>query len=165
MNTRRLTRAGLLMGLSLAIQALRLGQWFTGPVINAILFLSPRLAGMPHAVTVALLTPWGGLFLGILNPALGAAVPFIMAGNVALVIIYGILQKHISILAVLPAAAAKYVIISSGARHVLGLGPPLSLALGIPQLLTALAGGAVAWCVSLALGALRREGRRTLLDD
>lgn len=159
-NTNRLVRAGLLLAATVAIQSLRTGQAVTGPVINAILFCAPSFTGTAWAMAIGGLTPVTALLTGTLNPGLAASVPFIAAGNVVLTAVFVSLRPRIGWPSVLVAAVVKYGIIAGGITLFLSIGPPLSLALGIRQLITALLGGALAWAVIKILEAYGpRHGR------
>jgi len=156
-SPRVLTRSALFLAIALALQALRLPQPVTGPLINAILFLAAATVGPVAGAAVGALTPWGALLAGILNPALAPAVPAIVLGNVTLVLIFSSLRGRSPLLGVLAAAVAKYVVLSTLVRFVIPLSPALTLALQVPQLFTALAGGAVALALLGGHRALRRR--------
>lgn len=65
-SIRLLARVALLLGITLAIQGLRLPTPVTGPLVNLMLILSTALVGAAGGVVIGLLTPWAALFLGIL---------------------------------------------------------------------------------------------------
>ncbi len=154
---RYLTRTAVLLGLTLAFQMLRLGQAFTGPAVNAMLYIATAMVGISSGVFIGLITPWIALIVGILKPVLAPAVPFIMAGNASLVIIFGLLQARNRYLAVAVASVVKYLILASAVRLILELPPPMTVALQLPQLFTALGGGVVALLVLRALAAIGME--------
>jgi hypothetical protein len=147
MNLRFFTRTAILLALTLAFQMLKLPQPMTGPAINAMLFVSTAAVGVWGGVIIGALTPWIAFINGILNPALSPAIPFIMLGNAVLCIIFGLVKKINIYFAVAGAAAFKFIILSTAVRFVVNVPPPAAKALQIPQLYTALVGGAVALVV------------------
>ncbi len=157
MNTsvKWLTRAAILLALALAVQSLRLGQYITGPVVNAVLLSGAVLVGPWGAAAIGLLTPLTAYLLGQLNPVLAPAIPFIMAGNALLAVLFGYGRKLNVYLAVILAAVAKYLLLAGAVRYVLSLPPKVGVALQLPQLFTALIGGVVALLVLEALAAAK----------
>ena len=87
---RWLVRTALLFALTLVIQMLGLPQFFTGPLVNAFLLLAALLNGIWSGVIIGLFTPWIAFARGILAPPLGPMIPFIMAGNAILVIVFSL---------------------------------------------------------------------------
>ena len=153
-----LTRTAVLLALTLTVQFLGLPQWFTGPLVNAFLLLASSLVGMGSGVVIGLLTPWIALLRGILPPPLAPVVPFIMLGNALLVIIFSLITRKkevlwLNVLALSLAAFGKYLLLSQAVRYLVEVPPRVAQAMQIPQLLTALAGGAIALLVG---GAVKR---------
>ncbi len=158
-----LTRTAVLLALTLAVQFLGLPQWFTGPLVNAFLLLASSLVGMGSGVVIGLLTPWIALLRGILPPPLAPVVPFIMLGNALLVIIFSLITRKkevpwLNVLALVLAAFGKYLLLSQAVRYLVEVPPRVAQAMQIPQLLTALAGGAIALLVG---GAVKRALKRS----
>ncbi len=151
-----LTRTAVLLALTLAVQFLGLPQWFTGPLVNAFLLLASLLVGMGSGVVIGLLTPWIALLRGILPPPLAPMVPFIMLGNALLVIIFSLITRKrevlwLNVLALVLAASGKYLLLSQAVRYLVEVPPRVAQAMQIPQLLTALAGGAIALLIGKAV--------------
>lgn len=156
---RHIALMGLLLALTLMIQMMGLPQPVTGPAVNAILYLSAGLLGWRQAAVIGLLTPLAALLRGQLPPVLAPMLPFIMAGNAILVLSYAGVIRFLSlgterlrmILALAYSAVIKWLWLWMAASWalpvVLGKSlPPAALAaMALPQLLTALAGGAVAF--------------------
>ena len=163
---RWITETGLMLALLVSLQAITkpLGQMVTGSCVNTILAISALVGGLSCGITVALISPVLAFLLGIAPMAL--TVPAIMAGNTVYVIMLSLLagkkDSHPvkQVVAWIVAAAAKFStlyilvaglicgilaesLIASGAMK-----PPMVQALpvtfGLPQLITALIGGAVA---------------------
>jgi uncharacterized membrane protein len=146
----------VLLALTLAVQFLGLPQWFTGPLVNAFLLLASLVSGIGSGVLVGLLTPWIALLRGILPPPLAPMVPFIMLGNALLVIIFSLVRRKkevlwLSIVALVLAALGKYLLLSQAVRYLVEVPPRVAQAMQVPQLLTALGGGAIALSIERAL--------------
>ncbi len=166
---------GLVLALTagVTIPTLGLPQWITGPLVNALLFLTALRLGVSGAMVVGLVTPLAAVLRGVLPLPLLVMTPFIALGNATLVGVFGTLRGRNPRLAVGAAALAKFALLS--ATVTLLVARPLSLAIGgsaqvvalpaamvemmrWPQLATALIGGAIALGTD-ALIARRAEGQ------
>jgi uncharacterized membrane protein len=83
-------------------------------------------------------------------------VPFIMLGNALLVIIFSLITRKrevlwLNVLALVLAASGKYLLLSQAVRYLVEVPPRVAQAMQIPQLLTALAGGAIALLIGKAV--------------
>jgi uncharacterized membrane protein len=151
-----IARLSLIVALTLILQAFGLPQPITGPLINAILFLTTALFGWLSGLLVGLLTPGIAFFRGQLPPVLAPMLPFIAAGNACLVLIYYFFFRlrsaksqvsWIDLIPIVIAAAGKFIILFTGIRVILPaiLGkrfpPPFEFMMAVPQLLTAFGGG------------------------
>ncbi len=154
-NVKWLTRAAILLAVALAVQSLRLPQGITGPTVNAVLLIGAVLLGPWGAAVIGLLTPLTAFLLGQLNPVLAPAIPFIMAANAILALIFGYGRRVNTYLAVVVAAGVKYLVLSAAVRYVINVPPQVGVALQLPQLVTALIGGLVALLVLEALAAAK----------
>lgn len=158
-----LTRTAAMLALLIALQAVTkpLGQFVTGTCVNAVLAVTCLTVGLSGGLTVALLSPVFAFLLSIAPNAV--TVPAIMAGNTVFTLLLhflcrkGILRR---ILGLLAAAVAKFavlyalvvwVICGPAAAKLLEIGvmkaPMLKMlpaTFSWPQLVTALAGGALA---------------------
>ncbi len=156
-----ITRIGVMLGLTLAFQALGLPQPVTGTFVNCVLFLSAALFGPWTAAVVGCLTPFPALLLGQLPPPLWPFLPVIAVGNILLVLVFHAFRrlrlapkKPVSRLtdafAILPAAGVKFAWLAAAVAWwmplILGRAVPAqaAAALALPQLFTAIAGGAAA---------------------
>lgn len=165
LKVRWITQTALMLALLIVLQWLTkpLGQLVTGSCVNAVLAISVLLCGMSSGLTVALLSPVFAYLLGIAPQIL--TVPVIMLGNAAYVAVLklaGTDAKEFwrAILALLAAAVCKFAIlftlVNYGICGILAQGlleqgllkKPMLTALpatfSLPQLVTALVGGAVA---------------------
>ncbi len=149
------TRAAILLALAIAVQSLRLGQMITGPVVNAVLLTAAVLVGPWGGAAIGLLTPLTAFLLGQLNPVLAPAIPFIMAGNAVLALVFGFGRRINVYLGAVAAAVLKYLLLAAAVRYIIAIPPKVGIALQVPQLITALIGGAVALLVLEALAAGR----------
>jgi uncharacterized membrane protein len=154
------TTTAVFIALLLAAQAVAapLGQPVVGSLVNFLLAVSVVTCGPASGLTVALLSPVFAKLLGI-GP-LWALVPFIMAGNAALALVWYFVTKqkawnaHLARLAALVlAAAAKFAILYIGVARVLvpfflqlpqAQAAAITHLFALPQLFTALVGGALA---------------------
>ena len=160
-----ITRTGVLLAVLIALQAITkpLGQLVTGSCVNAVLTLSVTLCGIGCGAVVALVSPLLAFLLGIAPNVV--TVPAIMLGNLTFVLILSVADWRKSGLTVpriimwLIASAAKFgVLYLTVSKVICGLlsdqlltagilKVPMLNALpatfGIPQLITALIGGAV----------------------
>lgn len=154
-NVRWLTRAAILLALAIAVQSLRLGQYITGPIINAVLLSGAVLVGPWGAAAIGILTPVTAYLLGQLNPVLAPAIPFIIAANAVLALVFGYGRKINVYLALIVASVAKYLVLAGAVRYVLTLPAKVGIALQLPQLFTALIGTVVALAILEALAAAK----------
>lgn len=149
-----LTRAAVLLALTLAVQMIGMPQYATGPLVNAMLYIAATFIGIWGGVAVGVITPVVAFWRGILPPPLGPMIPFIAVGNAVLVIVFGLLERQgrlAAIAGVVAASVAKFLVLSSAVRFVVQVKPAIAKMMQTPQLLTALAGGALALIISEAL--------------
>lgn len=157
----KLTQTSILLAIALVFQMTGskipgINQYIVGSVINAVLLLTTYLCGTFYGASMAVLTPWTALLVGQLKPALAPFIPFIMLGNLILVICFGLLSKKGAFgkyLGVICAALFKYIFLYLSALKLLfffklnlpsAAAKSLSTAMGITQLFTAVIGGVIA---------------------
>ena len=131
----------------------------TGSIVNLLLIISVMTCGLSSGLTVSVVSPVIAKFLGI-GP-LWALIPFIAAGNMVLVLLWHFIgnrsiggKKYTAyIVALIVAAIVKFIVLYVGIVQIavpifLGLPEPqaaiISNIFSIPQLITALVGGALA---------------------
>lgn len=133
-------------------------QLITGPIINAILILLLFLVGIRSALLVALLPSLMALAGGLLPAILAPVVPFIMISNVILIITIDNFNSWYSDvrgywLGVAIGAILKFSFLFLSVNWITKLLWKKELAsvvaqmMSWPQLITALAGGIIAWLV------------------
>lgn len=161
---------GALLAAALVIPAFGWPQPITGTLVNALLLLSVEFLGVGPAIALGTLTPLGGLLHGVLPLPMAVMIPFIMLGNATLVSLYGALRGRNRFLALGAAAVAKFALLYAavtvlaarplelmlgGAAKTVAMPPALVNMMAWPQLVTAVAGGLLAFAV---LRALRNQG-------
>lgn len=138
-------------------------QFFTGTIVNAGLFVAVALIGARGAILIGTLPSVVVASFGLLSPAIFPMVPFIIFSNALLVLTFSFFKNKSYWKGVAAAAALKFSFLSFAGSFVIGLFVPekiasqLALAMGYPQLLTALSGGVLAYFV---LGIMRKPDRR-----
>jgi hypothetical protein len=147
-NVLFITRTAILMALTLAIQMMGMPQYVTGPLVNTMLYVAAVFVGIWGGVAIGLITPVVAFWRGILPPPLGPMIPFIALGNVILVIVYGLLEKRNKYVAVVAASIIKYLVLAGAVRLIVAVPPKIAQMMQVPQLITALAGGAIAILLS-----------------
>ncbi len=175
---RFLVRTAILLALTLVIQFAGLPQPFTGPAVNAMLILSTIFVGPFGAIIIGCLTPWLAFLRGIMGFA--PLIPYIMVANAVYVIAFYLVrqslkkvvridsEEHFSasingILSggagVITGAVLKFLVLSSAVKFFIAdVKPKMAQMMQLPQLITALTGGAIALLVAAALvksGALK----------
>lgn len=162
-NVKRLVRSGLLLALAVVFQIIgktfgipQVSQYVVGPAINAILLISVHICGIWWGVAIGLLTPVTAVLLGQLPSPMAPFVPFIMIGNVIFEASFFLIKRYKrlgGILGYALGALLKYLFLYYSALKLVPLfniGFPekvyskLIIMMGIPQLVTALIGGAAA---------------------
>ncbi len=156
----RLAAFGALLALALLIPALGWPQPVTGPLVNALLLITVETLGLGPAIALGMVTPLGGLLHGVLPLPLAVMIPFIMLGNATLVVLYNTLRGRSRWLALGMGAVAKFGVLVTSVSFLAAR--PLQLALtgaprtvvmpaaivnmmSWPQLVTAIAGGLLAF--------------------
>lgn len=156
-DLRFLTRTAVLLALTVAAQLFsgRLGQMVTGPLVNAMLYISAYSVGWIGGVIIGAVTPWVALAYGIVKAPAVPAVPFIMIANAILVLVFAGVSRLNKTWgrypAVVVAAVVKFAVLAGAVQYILNLKPAVAAAFGVPQLVTALIGGAGALLVIEAL--------------
>ena len=133
----------------------------TGSINNLLMIVTVMILGIAPGLTVAAVSPVLAKFLGI-GPLWGL-IPFIMAGNAALILLWHFIgnrktRRRIAayIMALLCAAVIKFLVLYLGIVQIavpllLGLPEPqaavISNMFSIPQLITAITGGALATAI------------------
>jgi hypothetical protein len=166
-----ITQTALLSALLVGWQALsvQFSTLVTGSGVNFILAVGAMLFSMSTGLTLSMISPLMAALIGIAPN--WVLVPFIMTGNAVYVLMWHVIGKRkpetiFRLTALLAAAGAKFGVLYLGIIHVAvpfitdNFKEPLSVAMperliglfgGFHQLITALAGGALAFITIPAL--------------
>jgi len=126
-------------------------QLIVGPIVNATLFISAATIGTAGAIMVGLVPSVISLSVGLLPPVLAPVIPFIMTSNALLVSVFAIFRKRNFFLGIVAASVVKYLFLYATSSMVISLLLKKEVASSVaqmmswPQLVTALAGGVLAW--------------------
>lgn len=159
-----ITRTAVLAALLIIMQAATApfgNTLVTGSIVNLILIVSVMTCGLSTGVTVAIISPICAKFFGI--GTFWTLIPFIIIGNVVLVLLWHLIgnrkfgKANIPyIIALVTAAAAKFLVLYISIVKIVipvFLQPPqakaaiLSSTFSVPQLITALIGGVLAMII------------------
>ena len=158
-NTRSLTQFVALGAVATILPFLIHLQWLTGPIVNAILIIILFLVGARSALVLCLVPSLMALSGGLLPAILAPAVPFIMIGNVILVLTVDWVYQNNKdnfrgyLYGVIAGAALKSAFLYFSVNFItrLLIKPELTAKvaqmMSWPQLATALTGGLIAWIV------------------
>ena len=134
-------------------------QIITGPLVNAILILTLLIFGVRHAIVIATIPSIMALSGGLLPVVLAPVVPFIMFGNMILILCVDWCCNNFKDKrkgywsGVILGASLKFLFLFLSVNIISGLLIKQELAIKVaqmmswPQLYTALLGGVIAWGV------------------
>lgn len=151
-----LTQFGLLMSVAVFAPLFH-NQAITGPIVNAVLFISVFMTGVRGAVLIALIPSLIALSVGFLSLLLAPIVPFIMMSNIILVLSFAFLKQKNFWLAVILSSIFKFAFLFWVSSMVINLIIKKEIAvraavmMGWSQLITALAGGIIAYFLLKAI--------------
>ena len=145
-----LTQFAVLIGV--ATVAPLLGQQaITGPIVNATLFITTMFLGIRAGILVALVPSIIALSVGLLPVALAPMLPFIITGNIILVLSFDFLKKRNYWLRIITASVLKFIFLFATSSIVINLilkteiANRVAVIMSWPQFLTAIAGGGIAY--------------------
>jgi hypothetical protein len=158
-NTRVLTQFLALAGIATFLPFIIHLQWLTGPIVNAILIITLFLIGIRSALFLCVIPSLMALSGGLLPAVLAPILPFIMIGNMLMVLSVDWLYTNIKNdkkgywLGVVTGAGLKFVWLLFSLNIVKNLLIKQELAIKVaqifswPQFATAITGGLIAWAV------------------
>lgn len=126
-------------------------QPVTGPIVNATLFIAAATLGAQSAILVGLIPSMIALSAGFLPPVLAPMIPFIMLSNAILIMTYTYLAKNNYWLNIAVGSTLKFLFLFATSAIVINLllqkeiAQQVALMMSWPQLVTALAGGIIAY--------------------
>ena len=147
-----LTQFGALLAISVVAPLFHF-QPITGPIVNAMLFLGAVFLPIEYALMLCMLPSLVALSVGALPVVLAPMLPFIMFSNAILVVVFAFLRKKNFIIAGITASLLKFAFLFSASFIILRLIVQKPIAqkaaqmMAWPQLITALAGGAIAFVI------------------
>lgn len=145
-----LVKFGVIFGIATIVPLFH-NQFATGPIVNAVLFISIIILGLEKTLFICLIPSVIAMSVGLLPPVLAPMVPFVMISNVLMVFVFFYTKKINYWLAMVSASFIKFVFLYAASFAVVNLVIKKELAAAIitmmswPQLLTALAGGVLAY--------------------
>lgn len=159
MKTNKITRAALLLALTLVFQSLRFyipvtpfaSTLFIGSLVNACLLISTITAGLGPAVLISVIAPLVAYFQQLL-PIPAFILP-VAGGNIFYVLIFQALKKKYG-MAVVAATGAKtgvlyfsFLFLASFLALPGKVIAPILFIMSWPQFITGIAGGIIGWLV------------------
>jgi riboflavin transporter len=143
----------ILIGIAMLAPILFKQQLITGTIVNATLIIGVCLLGVREGIIICLVPSSMALAVGLLSPMLAPMVPFIIIGNVLLLLSFAYLKKYNFWIGIFTGSLVKFIFLYGTSSLVAGLWlnkaivPAVAQMLSWPQLVTALAGGVVAFGV------------------
>ena len=128
-------------------------QLLTGPIINATLLIATEMLGLTAGIFLGLLPSVIALAVGLLPTALSPLVPFIMVSNALMLVIFSQFSQKNYWLRIGLAGLIKFIFLAVFSSLAVSLvldstkAVQASLMLSWPQLITAWAGGIMAFGV------------------
>jgi len=141
------------LAIVIVVPALVHVQWYSGPVINAVLIMACVLVGPMEAMLLGLIPSTVALSSGLLPLPLAPMVPFIMMANAIFIAFFAYTYKTNYWLALLLAAILKFGFLALTVKFVMSamladsLVQRLAVMMSWPQLVTALLGGVIAFAI------------------
>ena len=143
-NIRWVSRTAILLAIALVFQMGGFPQFITGPLVNTVLYLAAMIVGWQGGMLIGILTPVIASIRGILPPPLTPLIPFIALGNSILIILFFWLQSKNKIVGIIIASCVKFLLLAGAVKLLVQVPPAIAQMMSFPQLITALAGGAIA---------------------
>lgn len=128
-------------------------QFITGPLVNALLIITCAAVGPMEAVILGIFPSTVALSSGLLPLPLAPMVPFIIASNAAYIAVFHYINKRSFSAGIIIASTLKFLFLMGSVTLIMSglldgaLVQNLSIMMSWPQLITALAGGIIAFGV------------------
>jgi hypothetical protein len=139
-------KAGVLLGLTLIGRLLGL-SYIASLLVNTLFFTAVLVVGRSGGSLIGVLSPLIAFQLGLLPAALAPMLPFIIVGNVVLVLIYDLMVTKDRLLAIGCAVFVRYTILTSGVKMLSDLPEEIANMLQASELGTSLFGGLLSFVV------------------
>jgi hypothetical protein len=141
----------VLIGVAVGAPLLFRQQLITGTIVNATLIIGAAWLGTRDGLLIGLVPSSMALAVGLLSPALAPMIPFIILGNALLVLTFAYLKKFNFWAGIIVGSLLKFGFLYGTSTVMIGLlvnkqiAPAVAQMMSWPQLVTALAGGLVAF--------------------
>ena len=163
----RQTRLFLLLFFTIAIIPLFIhAQWITGTIVNAILIFTCLKIGFRYALFLAFIPSMAALSTGLLPLAISPIIPFIVTGNIILLLIFHLLSRLNFITKLVIAAFFKFQFLYWSAHFLVQYFlpdmfiPSVMLMMGWHQFVTAILGGIIAFSLMKGLSSNEKKHLR-----
>lgn len=161
-NTKILSVVKFIALFGIAILApLAQNQFITGTIVNAVLYIAVLALGLGSAVAIAFFPSLISLGLGLLPAIMIPMIPFVILGNLILIAIFAWFQNKNFWLSAISASVLKFAWLAITSQFVISFFIQKPVAAKIvammswPQLVTALAGGILAYIVARKIFAIK----------
>lgn len=137
-------------------------QIVTGTIVNALLLGSVIIFGLSGAISLCFIPSILSLSTGLLPAIMAPMIPFIIMGNVLLVIVFDLLRKKGFFLGLVPGALLKFSFLFLVSNYLIhffiqpAVASKIAVMMSWPQLVTALAGGVIVYSSSALYNSFRR---------
>lgn len=127
-------------------------QLITGPIVNAILFISTMVLGVEYAIFIGLFPSLVSIASGLLPVVLAPVIPFIMVSNALLILSFSFFRNRFW-QGIVVSSVLKFLFLVSTTSLVTNLvvkkeiASKIILMMSWPQLATALVGGVIAYII------------------
>jgi riboflavin transporter len=152
----------LILLLVATLAPLTRNQFISGTLVNAALIIAVCTGGILSGMIIAIIPSTIALATGLLPAVLSPMIPFIILGNIILVLTFAYLRKSNYWLGAVGGALLKFGFLSLMISTVTNLFLVHSIASNVaymmswPQLVTALGGSIVAFCCLFMLNKVNR---------
>jgi hypothetical protein len=126
-------------------------QFISGTIVNCVLIFATSILGVSYGLLVGVIPSTVALAVGLLPAVLAPVVPYIILGNIVLVMAFAYLKNVNYWLGAIGGAVLKFGLLTGAASLVIGLmangkaAANVAYMMSWPQLVTALAGGIAAF--------------------
>jgi riboflavin transporter len=129
-------------------------QLITGSVVNATLFIATFILGLGAGILISFLPSLVSAAVGLLPLPLLPMIPYIIIGNIILVVLFRVLKSKNFLIGVVLGSSTKFLFLFLSSSYIISffihksLPFPIISTMAWPQLVTALIGGVIAFCLT-----------------
>lgn len=136
-----------ILSIIILAQVIFKNQFITGSIINALLICSVFFLGLRQSIGIAIIPSLFSVLTGLMAPAIIPFVPFIILGNIILVVTFNYL-KNSYFLAGAIGSVLKFAFLFLSSSYLFSFLPePILYAMSYPQLITAILGVVLAFII------------------